>query len=150
VLSELQRSDAVIYGMGSLYTSIIPSLILKGVGECIAATPVPKVRQRERRRASADFFSPLPLSLMLLWSQIVCWSLPQTEPAGTGRGQVNATTQIVPPSPLPLLQIFLLNGALDRETSCCPSHGGPMTAADMVQATAGGWVVWGMAMIVVV
>ena len=59
VLSELQRSDAVLYGMGSLYTSIIPSLILKGVGECIAATPVPKVRRRGRRRASADRCSPL-------------------------------------------------------------------------------------------
>ncbi|PSC71096.1 maternal effect embryo arrest 18 [Micractinium conductrix] len=74
VLTELQRADAVIYGMGSLYTSIFPSLILRGVGECIAATNVPK--------------------------------------------------------------IFLLNGALDRETSCCPTRGGPMTAADMVQAAA--------------
>lgn len=35
-------------------------------------------------------------------------------------------------------QIFLLNGALDRETSRCPSHDGPMTASDMVQAAAGG------------
>lgn len=74
VLAELERADAVIYGMGSLYTSIAPSLVLKGVGECIAAAAVPK--------------------------------------------------------------IFMLNGALDRETSCCPQHSGPMTAADMVQATA--------------
>lgn len=44
VLAELQRADAIIYGMGSLYTSVVPSLILRGVGECIAATPVPKVR----------------------------------------------------------------------------------------------------------
>lgn len=29
VLTELQRADAVIYGMGSLYTSIFPSLILR-------------------------------------------------------------------------------------------------------------------------
>ena len=28
--------DGVIYGMGSLYTSIVPSLILEGVGEAIA------------------------------------------------------------------------------------------------------------------
>ncbi|KAI3436021.1 hypothetical protein D9Q98_002078 [Chlorella vulgaris] len=74
VLTELERADAIIYGMGSLYTSIAPSLILKGVGECIAAATVPK--------------------------------------------------------------IFLLNGALDRETSRCPSHDGPMTASDMVQAAA--------------
>lgn len=43
VLTQLQRADAVIYGMGSLYTSILPSLVLRGVGECIAATNVPKV-----------------------------------------------------------------------------------------------------------
>jgi 2-phospho-L-lactate transferase/gluconeogenesis factor (CofD/UPF0052 family) len=43
VLTELERADAIIYGMGSLYTSIAPSLILKGVGECIAAATVPKV-----------------------------------------------------------------------------------------------------------
>jgi hypothetical protein len=33
----------VVYGMGSLYTSIIPSLILEGVGEAIAARAGPKV-----------------------------------------------------------------------------------------------------------
>lgn len=46
VLSELGRADAVIYGMGSLYTSIAPALILQGVGECVAARSCPKVRQR--------------------------------------------------------------------------------------------------------
>ncbi len=35
-------------------------------------------------------------------------------------------------------QIFLLNGAIDRETSCGSTGGGPLTAADMVQAAAGG------------
>lgn len=44
VLLELRRADALIYGMGSLYTSVVPSLILRGVGECVAATHVPKVR----------------------------------------------------------------------------------------------------------
>ena len=43
VLAELSRADAILYGMGSLYTSIAPSLVLKGVGECIAAADVPKV-----------------------------------------------------------------------------------------------------------
>lgn len=39
------------------------------------------------------------------------------------------------------MQIFLLNGAIDRETSCCGPEGGPMAASDMVQAAAGaqGW-----------
>lgn len=38
VLTELQRADAVIYGMGSLYTSIFPSLILRvsGLSACCA------------------------------------------------------------------------------------------------------------------
>ena len=33
-------------------------------------------------------------------------------------------------------KIFLVNGAIDRETSCCSRGGGPMTASDMVQAAA--------------
>jgi 2-phospho-L-lactate transferase CofD len=43
LLSEVARADAVVYGMGSLYTSICPSLILAGVGEAIAARGVPKL-----------------------------------------------------------------------------------------------------------
>jgi 2-phospho-L-lactate transferase/gluconeogenesis factor (CofD/UPF0052 family) len=37
VLQAIQGCDAVVYGMGSLYTSICPTLILEGVGEAIAA-----------------------------------------------------------------------------------------------------------------
>ena len=44
VLSDLDRAGAVVYGVGSLYTSIAPSLVLQGVGEGIAArTHMPKV-----------------------------------------------------------------------------------------------------------
>uniref|UniRef100_A0A383VTG3 Uncharacterized protein n=1 Tax=Tetradesmus obliquus TaxID=3088 RepID=A0A383VTG3_TETOB len=44
ILQDVQRSDAVVYGMGSLYTSICPTLILDGVGEAIAArSDIPKV-----------------------------------------------------------------------------------------------------------
>ncbi|CAD7700792.1 unnamed protein product [Ostreobium quekettii] len=43
VVAELSCCDAVVYGMGSLYTSICPSLILEGIGEAIAARRVPKV-----------------------------------------------------------------------------------------------------------
>ncbi|KAI8477038.1 MAG: UPF0052-domain-containing protein [Monoraphidium minutum] len=39
ILSEIQGADAVVYGIGSLYTSVCPSLILDGVGEAIAARP---------------------------------------------------------------------------------------------------------------
>ncbi len=51
VLGELGRADAVVYGMGSLYTSIAPSLILAGVGECVAERSCPKVRPREGGRS---------------------------------------------------------------------------------------------------
>lgn len=72
VMTELERADAIVYGMGSLYTSICPSLILKRTGEIIASRSCPK--------------------------------------------------------------ILILNGALDRETSECVSHEGPMKASDIVLA----------------
>ncbi|KAF2225839.1 hypothetical protein BDZ85DRAFT_72260 [Elsinoe ampelina] len=40
VLSALNLSSAVIYSIGSLYTSIIPSLILKGVGAALASSSI--------------------------------------------------------------------------------------------------------------
>lgn len=43
VLAALRNAEAVVYGMGSLYTSIAPSLILEGVGEAVAAVEGPKV-----------------------------------------------------------------------------------------------------------
>jgi 2-phospho-L-lactate transferase/gluconeogenesis factor (CofD/UPF0052 family) len=43
VISELSSADAIVYGMGSLYTSICPCLILKGTGESIASRACPKV-----------------------------------------------------------------------------------------------------------
>lgn len=36
VLSALAESDTVVYSVGSLYTSIIPSLIVRGVGAAVA------------------------------------------------------------------------------------------------------------------
>lgn len=43
VVGELEKADAIVYGMGSLYTSICPCLILKGTGETIAARNCPKI-----------------------------------------------------------------------------------------------------------
>ncbi|CAM6086826.1 unnamed protein product [Calypogeia fissa] len=43
VLEQLHQVDAIVYGMGSLYTSICPSLVLRGVGESIAKRKCPKV-----------------------------------------------------------------------------------------------------------
>jgi 2-phospho-L-lactate transferase/gluconeogenesis factor (CofD/UPF0052 family) len=39
VLEALRDSQAIIYSIGSLYTSIIPSLILRGVGKAISTSP---------------------------------------------------------------------------------------------------------------
>ncbi|KAL2620871.1 hypothetical protein R1flu_001076 [Riccia fluitans] len=43
VLEQLRQVDAIVYGMGSLYTSICPSLVLRGVGETIARRTCPKI-----------------------------------------------------------------------------------------------------------
>jgi 2-phospho-L-lactate transferase/gluconeogenesis factor (CofD/UPF0052 family) len=40
VISALEKSSTVIYSIGSLYTSILPSLILRGVGDAIVAANV--------------------------------------------------------------------------------------------------------------
>ncbi|KAK7928112.1 hypothetical protein PG985_005110 [Apiospora marii] len=39
VLDAVTNAGAVIYSIGSLYTSLVPSLILRGVGSAIAAAP---------------------------------------------------------------------------------------------------------------
>lgn len=39
VLESLRDSQAIIYSIGSLYTSIIPSLVLQGVGQAIVSSP---------------------------------------------------------------------------------------------------------------
>jgi len=72
MLHEVEKADAIVYGMGSLYTSICTSLVLRGVGEAVADVSCPK--------------------------------------------------------------ILLLNGSLDRETSTCQAHPGPMRASDVVLA----------------
>lgn len=43
VLRKIKQGRGIIYGMGSLWTSIIPSLVLEGVGEAIADLQGPKV-----------------------------------------------------------------------------------------------------------
>lgn len=43
VLEQLLQVDAVVYGMGSLYTSICPSLVLQGVGEALSSRSCPKI-----------------------------------------------------------------------------------------------------------
>lgn len=46
VLAALEDSDTVVYSIGSLYTSIIPSLILRGVGAAIGDKSVSRIRNK--------------------------------------------------------------------------------------------------------
>ena len=66
VLAALGAAEAVVYGMGSLYTSIAPSLILEGVGEAVAAVKGPKVLllngSLDRETSLAPSSSPSPSS----------------------------------------------------------------------------------------
>lgn len=39
VIEAIRDSQAIIYSIGSLYTSIIPSVVLRGVGEAISTSP---------------------------------------------------------------------------------------------------------------
>ncbi|PKS12750.1 hypothetical protein jhhlp_000960 [Lomentospora prolificans] len=39
VIQALEQSDSVVYSIGSLFTSLIPNLVLKGVGDVIASSP---------------------------------------------------------------------------------------------------------------
>ncbi|KAM0845069.1 hypothetical protein ACQ4PT_056628 [Festuca glaucescens] len=43
VLEQLSKVDCIVYAMGSLFTSICPSLVLRGIGETVASRSVPKV-----------------------------------------------------------------------------------------------------------
>jgi len=39
VIEALEKCDSVVYSIGSLFTSLIPNLVLKGVGDVIASNP---------------------------------------------------------------------------------------------------------------
>ncbi|XP_016900950.2 uncharacterized protein YNL011C isoform X3 [Cucumis melo] len=43
VLNQLNEVDCIVYAMGSLFTSICPSLVLLGIGEIISSRSCPKV-----------------------------------------------------------------------------------------------------------
>jgi 2-phospho-L-lactate transferase/gluconeogenesis factor (CofD/UPF0052 family) len=61
VLHSLHEAGSIIYSIGSLYTSIIPCLILRDVGSAIAGRSVPKIlllngsTDRETRAAGMEF-----------------------------------------------------------------------------------------------
>ncbi|KAF9672437.1 hypothetical protein SADUNF_Sadunf11G0041600 [Salix dunnii] len=43
VLDQLSNVDCIVYAMGSLFTSVCPSLVLRGIGEIISSRNCPKV-----------------------------------------------------------------------------------------------------------
>lgn len=43
VLEQLSKVDCIVYAMGSLFTSVCPSLVLRGIGETIASRSIPKI-----------------------------------------------------------------------------------------------------------
>ncbi|KAF9609456.1 hypothetical protein IFM89_016455 [Coptis chinensis] len=43
VLEQLSNVECIVYAMGSLFTSICPSLVLRGIGEIISSSSCPKV-----------------------------------------------------------------------------------------------------------
>ncbi|KAK9267752.1 hypothetical protein L1049_010186 [Liquidambar formosana] len=62
VLDQLSNVDCIVYAMGSLFTSICPSLVLLGIGEIISSRSCPKVlllngsQDRETSGFSASSF----------------------------------------------------------------------------------------------
>ncbi|MEW6280157.1 MAG: gluconeogenesis factor YvcK family protein, partial [Candidatus Eremiobacterota bacterium] len=43
VLAEIQQADAIVLGPGSLFTSVIPNLLVNGVAEAVVRSPAPKI-----------------------------------------------------------------------------------------------------------
>ncbi|PRQ29132.1 putative LPPG:FO 2-phospho-L-lactate transferase CofD/UPF0052 [Rosa chinensis] len=43
VMDQLRNVDCIVYAMGSLFTSVCPSLVLIGIGEIISSRSCPKV-----------------------------------------------------------------------------------------------------------
>ncbi|KAJ4749551.1 maternal effect embryo arrest 18 [Rhynchospora pubera] len=70
VLEQLSKVDCIVYAMGSLFTSVCPSLVLQGIGERISSRSIPKVlllnstHDRETAGMSAsDFVTAITDSL---------------------------------------------------------------------------------------
>lgn len=81
VIQKVAESDCLIYGMGSLYTSICPALILAGVGEAVAQKSMPKLlflngsEDRETSGMSAvDVVYAIQRSLNRSWKDYTCSS----------------------------------------------------------------------------
>eukprot|EP00850_Spirogloea_muscicola_P015190 SM000114S24153 [mRNA] locus=s114:254791:258690:- [translate_table: standard] len=120
VVEQLLHVDAIIYGMGSLYTSIMPSLVPRGVGEAIASRTCPKVKFIHMYSSCCSVLAQVPscrTSHDVANGLIQACGLPNTLDLGAG-ASTNTCSR---------LQILFLNGSHDRETA-------GMTASDFVAA----------------
>lgn len=139
VLTALARADAVMYGMGSLYTSVVPSLILPGVGEAVAKVRGAKILllnggpDRETARAptggsGGDSHPPRPMAASDVVAAVV--SALRREPAPGVAATLNASdyvTAVLAPA----------GGGVELDTDALAAMG--IHRATVVASRNGGW-----------
>lgn len=127
VLEAIRGASAVVYSIGSLYTSIMPSLILRGVGDAIAGTTT------SAGAITTTVSTPYPATSGAAPATTSAISSTLTAAAAALRQAGGAGTQTQTHGPRH--KILILNSSNDRETG--PSHA-PFTAVDFVRAIARG------------
>ena len=128
VLEAIRGASAVVYSIGSLYTSIMPSLILRGVGDAIAGFPttstsISTIATPYTGGAAAVARVPHPAHITT--SSTLTAAAAALRQQGPGQAQAQG----------PRYKILILNSSNDRETG--PSSA-PFTAVDFVRAIARG------------
>ena len=142
LLTQVDTADALVYGMGSLYTSICPSLVLK-VGACCRLLKIAFILLPARpclvftscyeewtfglQTITMAHGIPEPnlhKKLSVEMGEVKSWLEESLHMQGVGE---KIAERDIP-------KIFLLNGSHDRETSASKSNAGPMTACDVVLA----------------
>lgn len=100
VVSALERASAVVYSIGSLYTSIVPSLILRGVGAAIARAGGVRhkilILNSSNDRETGP--SAEPFTAVDFVRAIAAAAAGSREPGAAGNGTVSPSPA---PSPLP-------------------------------------------------
>ena len=133
VLEAIHGASAVVYSIGSLYTSIMPSLILRGVGDAIAGTATGTattsttvVATPYTGGAAAAARVPRPTTTTTTSSTLTAAAAALRQ---QGQGHAQTHTQG------PRYKILVLNSSNDRETG---PRSAPFTAVDFVRAIARG------------
>lgn len=132
VVSELGRCDAVVYGMGSLYTSICPTLCLGGMGETLAAQPVPKVGASHAHHTHDQ--APQGASACRRACHVAHCVGSLICATHAGHYHVCCLRPTMTVRACHTVQVLVLNGTHDRETGVALEHDGTMDALDIVLA----------------